>query len=268
MKKFKISQIQFQAKATPIQNAELLVKLFKQAQKYKPNLICTPECSNIITHDKKHLFQFATYQNNCPIIKEARIFAKKNKVHINIGSLLLKIKGNKKLANRSVLINKEGKIQSIYNKIHLFDVDISSRETHRESHSFIRGNKIIMNKVDGVNIGLTICYDLRFPNLYRQLAKKGAQIILIPAAFTVPTGKAHWETLIRARAIENSVFIVATNMCGTHHSGRKTYGHSILFDPWGKIENKCLAKEKILNTTIDLNEISRVRSKLPSIYND
>ena len=117
----------------------------------------------------------------------------------------MKIKKNKKLANRSILINKEGKIQSIYNKIHLFDVDISSRETHRESHSFIRGNRIIMNKVDGVNIGLTICYDLRFPNLYRQLAKKGAQIILIPAAFTVPTGKAHWETLIRARAIENSV---------------------------------------------------------------
>ena len=234
MKKFKISQIQFQAKATPNQNAELLVKLFNQAQKYKPNLICTPECSNIITHDKKHLFKFATYQNNCPIIKEARIFAKKNKVNINIGSLLLKIKENKKLVNRSILINKEGKIQSIYNKIHLFDVNINTRETHRESHSFIKGDKIIMNKVDGVNIGLTICYDLRFPNLYRQLAKKGAQIILIPAAFTVPTGKAHWETLIRARSIENSVFIVATNMCGTHHSGRKTFGHSVLFDPWGR----------------------------------
>ena len=109
MKKFKISQIQFQAEATPDQNAKLLIKLFKQAQKYKPNLICTPECSNIITHDKKHLFQFATYQNNCPIIKEARIFAKKNKVNINIGSLLLKIKENKKLANRSILINKREK---------------------------------------------------------------------------------------------------------------------------------------------------------------
>ena len=134
--------------------------------------------------------------------------------------------------------------------------------------SFIKGDKIVMSKVDGINIGLTICYDLRFPNLYRQLAKIGAQIILIPAAFTVPTGKVHWETLIRARAIENSVFIVATNMCGTHHSGRKTYGHSILFDPWGRMENKCVSKPKILNTAIDLNEISRVRLKLPSIYND
>ena len=268
MKKFNISQIQFQAMATPKQNAELLVKLFKKAQKYKPNLICTPECSNIITHDKNHLFRFATYQNNCPIIKEAKIFAKKYKVNINIGSLLLKIKGNNKLVNRSILINKEGKIQSIYNKIHLFDVNINTRETHRESYSFIKGDKIIMSNVDGVKIGLTICYDLRFPNLYRQLAKKGAQIILIPAAFTVPTGKAHWETLIRARSIENSVFIVATNMCGTHHSGRKTYGHSILFDPWGKTKNKCLAKPKILNTSIDLNEIAKVRSKLPSIYND
>ena len=250
-----------------MQNSILLVKLFKQALKYKPNLICTPECSNIITHDKKHLFKFATYQNNCPIIKSAKIFAKKNKVNINIGSLLLKTRGNKKLANRSILINKNGKIQSIYNKIHLFDVNINKRETHRESHSFIKGNKIVISKIDGVKIGLTICYDLRFPNLYRKIAKKGAQIILIPAAFTVPTGKAHWETLIRARAIENSVFIVATNMCGTHHSRRKTYGHSIVFDPWGRIKNKCSKITKILNTNIDLNEISRVRLRLPSIYN-
>jgi predicted amidohydrolase len=118
-----------------------------------------------------------------------------------------------------------------------------------------------------VKIGFTICYDLRFPLLYRQLAKKGAQIILIPAAFTVPTGIAHWETLIRARAIENSVFISATNMCGIHHSGRKTYGHSIFCDPWGKIVNKCSTKPKILNTIINLDMIEKVRKKIPSIYN-
>ena len=123
------------------------------------------------------------------------------------------------------------------------------------------------SKVNGVKIGHTICYDLRFPDLYRRLAKKGAQIILIPAAFTVPSGRAHWKTLIRARAIENSVFIVATNMCGTHHSGRKTYGHSLLFDPWGNLENKCLLKPKIINTTIDLDQITKVRKKIPSIFN-
>jgi len=268
MKKFKISQIQFQAKPTPYENANLLENYFKKSQKYKPDLICTPECSNIITHDKNHLFNFATYQKDCPIIKKSIIFARDNKVNINLGSLLLKIKGNKKLVNRSFLINKYGKIQSIYDKIHLFDVNINSRETHRESSSFIKGNKFVLSKINGVNIGLSICYDLRFPDLYRKLAKRGAKIILIPAAFTVPSGKAHWETLVRARAIENSVFVVATNMCGNHHSDRKTYGHSILFDPWGNKENKTLSKPKIINTTIDLDKITKVRLKIPSIFND
>ena len=266
--KFRISQIQFQAKPTPQENAAILEKLFKKSQKYKPDLICTPECSNVITHDKKHLFNFATYQSNCPIIKKAKIFAKENKVNINIGSLLLKINKSNKLVNRSILINSIGKIQCFYDKIHLFDVNINSKETHRESHSFNKGSKIILTNISGVKVGFTICYDLRFPILYRKLAKKGAQVILIPAAFTVPTGKAHWKTLIRARAIENSVFIIATNMCGVHHSGRKTYGHSMLLDPWGNTLNKCSSVNKIINTTIDINQINKVRSMISSIYND
>ena len=188
-------------------------------------------------------------------------------VNIHLGSLLLKIEGKKKLVNRSLLIDRQGKIIASYDKIHLFDVDIDKVETHRESNSFLKGTKIVISSISGVKIGFTICYDLRFPLLYRQLAKKGAQIILIPAAFTVPTGIAHWETLIRARAIENSVFICATNMCGIHHSGRKTYGHSIFCDPWGKIVNKCSTKPKILNTIINLDMIETVRKKIPSIYN-
>ena len=268
MTKFKISQIQFQAKDTPNENAELLFKLYTKAKKFKPDLICTPECSNLITHDKKYLFKFATYQNECPIVKESKSFAKKNNVNIHIGSLLLRVKGSKKLINRSILINKYGKIQTTYDKIHMFDVNVSKTETHRESHSFISGKKLVLTNINKIRIGFTICYDLRFPNLYRKLAKKGAQIILIPAAFTVPTGKAHWDTLVRARAIENSVFIIATNMCGTHHSSRKTYGHSRLFDPWGNIENKCSNKPKILNTSINLKKISKIRSLIPSILKD
>ena len=268
MKKFKISQIQFQAKSTPQENAELLEKLFKKSQKYRPDLICTPECSNVITSDNNHLFKYATHQFECPIIKVSKFFAKKNKVNINLGSLLLKVKGKKKLVNRSILINKEGKLQSIYDKIHLFDVNINKIETHRESDSFIKGKKLIISRVNGVNIGLSICYDLRFPNMYRKLAKKGAQIILIPAAFTIPTGKIHWETLVKARAIENSVFIIATNMCGIHHDSRKTYGHTLLVDPWGNIKNKALSKSKIINTTIDISYISKIRFKIPSIFNE
>ena len=266
MNKFKISQIQFQAKPTPQENAVLLESFFIKAQQYKPDLICTPECSNLITNDKKHLFSYATYQEDCPVINKAKFFAKKNKVNINLGSLLLKIKNSKKLVNRSILINASGKIQSSYDKIHLFDVNINSSENHKESQSFVKGKELIISKINGVKIGLTICYDLRFPDLYRQLAKKGAKIILIPSAFTVPTGKAHWETLVRARSIENSIFVIATNMCGNHHTNRKTYGHSILCDPWGNIKNKALSRSKILNTSIDLNQITRVRLKIPSIY--
>ena len=266
MNKFKISQIQFQAKPSPQENAVLLESFFIKAQKYKPDLICTPECSNLITNDRKHLFSYATYQADCPVINKAKIFAKKNKVNINLGSLLLKVKNSKKLVNRSILINAGGKIQSSYDKIHLFDVNISPSENHKESQSFVKGKELIISKINGVKIGLTICYDLRFPDLYRQLAKKGAKIILIPSAFTVPTGKAHWETLVRARSIENSIFVIATNMCGNHHTNRKTYGHSILCDPWGNIKNKALSRSKILNTSIDLNQITRVRLKIPSIY--
>jgi len=267
MNKFKISQIQFQAADTPNLNAQLLYKYFLKTKKFKPDLICTPECSNIITNDKKYLFNHSTFQKDCPLIFEAKEFAKLHSVNIHLGSLLLKIEGKKKLVNRSILIDRKGKIKASYDKIHLFDVDIDKIETHRESHSFLKGKKLVISSISGVKIGFTICYDLRFPLLYRQLAKKGAQIILIPAAFTVPTGKAHWETLIRARAIENSVFISATNMCGIHHSDRKTFGHSILCDPWGKILKKCSTKPKILNTIINLDMIEKVRKKIPSIYN-
>jgi predicted amidohydrolase len=256
VKKFKISQIQFEAKPTPFENSELLESYFLKSQNFKPDLICTPECSKIITNDKTHLLNYANYQSDCPIIKMTKNFCKKNKVNINLGSLLLKVKNKKKMVNRSIIINKYGKIQSVYDKIHLFDVNINSNETHRESNFFNSGKKLIVTKVNGINIGLSICYDLRFPNMYRALAKKKAQIILIPAAFTVPSGKAHWKTLVRARAIENSLFIVATNMCGAHHSKRKTYGNSLFYSPWGNLKNKCFSVPKILNSIIDLNELS------------
>ena len=265
MKNFNISQIQFQAKSTPLENAILLEKYFNSTKFYKPNLICTPECSNIITNDIKHLFKKATYLENCPILNMSKSFAKKNKVYINIGSLLLKKRNQKKLVNKSVFINNEGRIVKTYDKIHMFDVKISNKETHKESKSFSPGKKIVLSNINDLKVGFTICYDLRFPNLYREIAKKGAQIILIPAAFTVPTGKSHWQTLVRARAIENSLFIVATNMCGTHHSKRKTYGHSLICDPWGKIIKKASSKPKILNTTINLDMVKQVREKIPSI---
>ena len=150
----------------------------------------------------------------------------------------------------------------------MFDVNISKTETHRESDTFAAGKNIAFLNLNNVKIGLTICYDLRFPNLFRELAKKGSEIILMPAAFTVPSGKAHWEILLRARAIENSLFIIATNMCGTHHTNRKTYGHSMLINPWGEKVSQAKSKQSILNTLINLEEVIKARKKIPAILND
>ena len=268
MKKIKISQIQFEAKSTPLENAKLLKKSFEKTKKFNPNLICTPECSNIITNDIDYLKKNTTFENDCPIIIMAKLYAKKNKVNINIGSLLLKVKNKRKLVNRSYFINKQGKIVKKYDKIHMFDVNINTKETHRESDTFKAGKNIVLLNIDKIKIGFTICYDLRFPNLFRKLAKRGAQIILMPAAFTVPSGKAHWEVMLRSRAIENSLFIVATDMCGIHHTNRKTYGHSTLINPWGEMISKAKSKPKILNTYINLDEIGNTRNKIPAILND
>lgn len=265
MNKLKISQVQFQASHIPTLNAKILEKSFNNILKFKPDLICTPECSNIITNDKNYLISNAPYQNTCPVLKMAKDFAKKNKVTINLGSLLLKVKNQRKLVNRSYFINNNGVIEKTYNKIHMFDVKINKKEKHQESSLFQAGIKITYAKINNIKLGMTICYDLRFPSLYRKLAKKDCAIILVPAAFTRPTGKDHWEILNRSRAIENNVFIVATGMCGNHHMNRKTYGYSLLVDPWGKIVNITKNKPSILNSTINLLEVKKTRKKIPSL---
>ena len=265
MNKLKISQVQFQASHIPALNAKILEKSFNKTLKFKPHLICTPECSNMITNDKNYLITNAPYQNTCPVLKMAKDFAKKNKVTINLGSLLLKVKNQRKLVNRSYFINNNGFIEKTYDKIHMFDVKINKKEKHQESSLFQAGIKITYAKINNIKLGMTICYDLRFPSLYRKLAKKDCAIILVPAAFTRPTGKDHWEILNRSRAIENNVFIVATGMCGNHHMNRKTYGYSLLVDPWGKIVNITKNKPSILNSTINLLEVKKIRKRIPSL---
>jgi len=264
-KKIKFSLIQIEGKESPYKNAILIKKNLEKTKKFNPDIICLPECSNIITANKSHLFNFATTQKNCPVLSECAKYAKKNHKYISIGSLLLKNKNKKKLLNRSFFINKNGKIVAYYDKIHLFDVNINKNEIHKESKSFYKGSKLIYANTPWGKIGLTICYDIRFPSLYRKLIKKGVKIILVPAAFTVPTGKDHWEVLLRSRAIENTSFIIATGQCGKHHGGRKTYGHSMIVDPWGKIVSKAFSKSKILNSTINIDQVNLVRNVMPSI---
>ena len=268
MRILKVSQIQFQAKATPIDNAKQLERYFKKTLKFRPDIICTPECSNIITNNNDYLFKYSTYEKDCPILNMSKKFAKMNKININIGSLLLKVKNKKKLVNRSFLIDSNGAIKTFYDKIHMFDVKVSKNEVYKESASFQSGKKIKLIKFKNTKIGFTICYDLRFPSLFRRLSKKGSEVILMPAAFTATTGKDHWEVLVRARAIENNAYLIATNMCGTHHTKRKTYGHSMIVSPDGKILKELGKREGVITAAIDPKKPLKLRKTIPSVYFD
>ena len=267
-KKIRVSLLQIEGRETPILNASLIKKSLIKAYKFNPDIICLPECANIMTANKSHLVKHATLQKDCPVLEECIQFAKKYNKFVSVGSLLLKKNNSSKLLNRSFFINHSGKIMAYYDKIHLFDVNINRKEVHRESKSFHKGNKVVIITSPWGKIGLTICYDIRFPNLYRNLVKQGVKIILVPAAFTVPTGKDHWEILLRSRAIENTSFIIATGQCGKHHARRATYGYSMIVNPWGKIIIKGSYKPKVINAIIDMRDIENVRSRMPSINHD
>ncbi len=227
----------------------------------KPDFILFPECflflsnKKLISFDMKDdLFSFFTK------------FAKKNKVNLLLGSL--PIKENNKLFNRSIVINRKGTIISQYDKIHMFDVVLKNKEIYNESDTYSPGKKIKTFKVDSFVFGLSICYDLRFPKLYRALAKKRCKVIFIPSAFTYTTGKAHWHTLVRARAIENGVFIVAPNQVGTNNERRSTYGHSMVVNPWGEIIAEAAEFETILNCEIDINKVDQYQQSIPVLKHD
>lgn len=263
--KIKISQIQIEGLEYPDQNANLIQNRLLNIIDFNPDIISTPECLNIITNDSKHLINNAPYQDKCPVLNECKIFAKKYRKVIHIGSLLLKNRNTNSLLNRSFIIGSDGKIKKFYDKIHLFDVNLNSKEKYKESSLFTRGNKIALVNLCGIKMGMTICYDLRFPMLFSRLTQLGAKVIFVPAAFTVMTGISHWLVLLRARAIESSSFIIATAQCGSHHHNRKTYGYSCLIDPWGKVLNIAKSKPKTLNTNININDLISIRKSLPSI---
>jgi len=197
-------------------------------------------------------------------LKKFQELASRYKIWMILGSLVIKHNDGKPY-NRSYLINNSGEIVAKYDKIHLFCAKLSSNEFYRESDVFSAGNKAILAKTPLGAIGLTICYDLRFPTLYRELAQGGAQCIFVPSAFTKTTGQAHWEPLLRARAIENGCYIIAANQCGTHEDGRETYGHSMIISPWGEVLRNLDGEEGMIEVDIDLKKVEEARSKIQSL---
>jgi predicted amidohydrolase len=264
---FRVSCIQLRSNNDIKYNLDQTTKFIKKAVKQKSDLIITPEVSSHFSLNKKELLKVCTFMDKDIYLNGVRKLAKKYKKWILIGSLIIKI-GKNKLVNRSVLIDKNGRIKSFYDKIHMFDVILSKKEKYLESKNFYAGKKIKSFKLPWGRIGLSICYDLRFPNLYRKLSKQGSIFLAVPSAFTETTGKRHWHSLLKARAIENFSYIFAPAQAGKHYNGRKTFGNSLIVSPDGKILKSLNKKEGVITVSIDPSLPKKLRSIIPSLKKD
>ena len=261
----KIAAMQLCSNLSVDDNLNSIDNLTAKAAKAGANYILTPEMSLAYANDKTQLDKIAKPYENNQHIKKCSLIAKKHQIFLHIGSMAIKLK-NGKFANRSILFSPLGEIISYYDKIHLFDANPPNDRPYRESDNYQAGNSAIITKAAGLNIGFSICYDLRFANLYRMLAQGGAQVIAVPAAFTIPTGRAHWKVLLRARAIETGCYIIASAQAGEHENGRQTWGHSMIIDPWGKIINKLENPEPaIIIANIELEKIVKARQNIPNL---
>ena len=261
---FRVSCIQLKSNDNILHNLRKTEKLIKKAINQKADFILTPEISSLFSLKKKNLLKICTSMKNDIYLKGIKKMAKKYKKWILIGSLIIKT-SKRKLVNRSVLINNKGEIKSYYDKIHMYDVVLSKKEKYFESKTFKPGKKIKSFKLPWGKLGLSICYDLRFPNLYRNLAKSGSIFLSVPSAFTETTGKKHWHSLLKARAIENFCYVFAPAQVGKHYNGRKTYGHSLIISPDGKILKELKRSEGVITAPIFPNLAYVLRKKIPSL---
>jgi predicted amidohydrolase len=227
-------------------------------------LIATPEMTTLLDRKPGAAWEKATTEDADPGLKAFRALAKDLGVTLLIGSIAIRV-GNNKCANRSFLIGPDGGVIASYDKIHMFDVQLNAGNVYRESDSFAAGDRAVIAQLPAGALGMTVCYDVRFPDLYRQLAVGGARIIAVPAAFTRITGEAHWHILLRSRAIETGCFIIAPAQGGKHEDGRETYGHSLIIDPWGEILAEAGTEPGFITATLDLARVDEVRGKIPSL---
>jgi predicted amidohydrolase len=226
-------------------------------------MLFTPEMSGMLDRDRERALGKARDEGDDLVLAAIRQAAREAGIWVHLGSLALKGEGGK-LANRGFVIDDQGEVRARYDKIHLFDVDLPTGESWRESAMYQAGRGAVV--VEGTpvgRLGLTICYDLRFPELFQRLSDAGADVISVPAAFTVPTGKAHWQILMRARAIEAELFIVAAAQAGRHEDGRETYGHSLVVDPWGEVILQMTQEPGLAFAEIDLARIAEARARIP-----
>jgi predicted amidohydrolase len=256
---------------TPAHLADALAHvepLVREAAMGGARLIVTPEATNIIEKDRAKLAAQIVTLDEDPVVQGLRDVAADLSVHLVIGSALVRREDGQGFANRSILVGPDGTIRATYDKIHMFDVDLPGGERYRESAVYTPGEAAVTAQTPFGPLGMTVCYDMRFPALYRSLAEAGATVITVPAAFTRPTGEAHWETLLRARAIETGAFVLAAAQGGFHEDGRGTWGRSLIVGPWGEVLARAEDDEPgVFVADLDLDAVAKARAAIPSLVN-
>jgi predicted amidohydrolase len=261
---FRVGLIQMRSGRAPQQNIDAATGLIDEAKAAGADYVQTPEMTNIMEIRRENLFAALVAEEADASLAAFRETARRHRLWVHVGSLAIKVSPDK-AANRSFLIDPQGEIVARYDKIHMFDVDLADGETYRESRSYRAGETAVAADLPWGRLGLTVCYDLRFPALYRALAEAGASFLAIPAAFTRQTGEAHWHVLMRARAIENTSYVIAAAQGGKHENGRETFGHSLVVNPWGRIIAEGGTEPGVVMADIDLADITTARARIPSL---
>lgn len=264
---FKAAAIQMRSGESPERNAVDLERLVREAASLGATYIQTPEMTGALIRDKEARAASFTSEDKDIVVATARRLARELSIFLHIGSTAI-LRADGKLANRALLFGPDGAALATYDKIHMFDVDLDNGESWRESAAYEPGTEAVVTEIEGAKLGFAVCYDLRFPQLFRAEALAGADLLSVPAAFTRQTGEAHWHVLLRARAIENGAYVVAAAQGGLHEDGRETYGHSLIVDPWGRIIAEAAHDEPaVIVAEIDPAQSLAARKKIPNLRN-
>jgi predicted amidohydrolase len=261
---FTAAMVQMRTGLLPEPSLEQAASLIREAARQGADYVQTPEVSNMMQQSRKALFEHLATEEDDRSLKAYRALAAELKIHLHIGSLALRA-SPEKAVNRSFLIGPDGTLMASYDKIHMFDIDLPGGESYRESANYQPGETAVTADLPWGRLGLTICYDVRFPALYRALAESGAAFFSVPSAFTRKTGEAHWHTLLRARAIENGCFVFAAAQTGLHENKRETYGHSLIVDPWGTVLAEAGVEPGVIIAKIDPARVGTARKTVPSL---
>lgn len=269
----RIGLVQLTVSDDPASNLPQTLAFVRAAAAQGAQFVLTPECTNALSSSRDHQRAVFHHEADDPTLLALRAEAKALGIWLLVGSLgLLSMDADGRFANRSFLLGPDGTVVARYDKIHMFDVNVSETEVYRESAGYRPGDRAVLAKVGEPSLGMTVCYDLRFPHLFRRLAKAGAQILTVPAAFNHLTGAAHWEVLLRARAIETGCFVLAPAQTGFHPEtagkGRRTHGHSLVVAPWGEVLCDAGQEPGTVVVDLDLAQVQAARARVPSLLHD